>query len=85
MSWWWGVGLCARAAAFGQPGGMTPAHAPAADVDDAAALGLQNYPYISTGKASYTPELTRLLSQQANWQVAALRPQIARLLGQAGR
>jgi hypothetical protein len=45
-----------------------------------AALGLQGYPLIPTARASFTPEATRLLSQQACWQVTQLRPQLARLL-----
>lgn len=49
-------------------------------IGDAGALGLQGYPFISTGRANYSPELTRLLSQQANWQVLQLQPQLQQLL-----
>jgi len=47
-------------------------------------LGLYNFPYISTGVANYSPELTRLLSQQANWQVVQLVPQLQQLLQGTG-
>lgn len=51
-----------------------------ADIGGADTLGLQDYPFISTGVANYSPELTRLLSQQGNWQVVQLAPQLAQFL-----
>jgi hypothetical protein len=54
-----------------------------ADIGGADTLGLQNFPFISTGVANYSPELTRLLSQQANWQVVQLAPQLQQFLAGA--
>jgi hypothetical protein len=47
-------------------------------------LGLNNFPYISTANPNYSPELTKLLSQQANWQVEQLAPQLQQLLKGTG-
>jgi hypothetical protein len=46
----------------------------------AARPELAKYPYISTGDANYSPELTGLLSQQATWQMLKLQPQLQQLL-----
>ena len=51
-----------------------------ADVGGADALGLENFPFISTGQSNYSPELTKLLSHQANWQVLQLQQQLQQLL-----
>ena len=51
-----------------------------AEVGGADALGLQDFPFIPTGKANYSPELTKLLSQHANWQILQLQPQLQQLL-----
>lgn len=51
-----------------------------ADIGGADALGLEDFPFISTGVANYSPELTKLLSQQANWQMLQLRTQLRRFL-----
>jgi hypothetical protein len=52
----------------------------AAGVGGADALGLKDFPFINTGVANYSPELTRLLSQQCNWQILQLQPQLQQLL-----
>jgi hypothetical protein len=57
---------------------------PCADTKDADKLGLNNFPYISTANPNYSPELTKLLSQQANWQVEQLAPQLQQLLQRTG-
>jgi hypothetical protein len=46
------------------------------------ALDLEGYPFISTGKANYSPGLTALLSQQAAWQMLQLQAQVLQLLNQ---
>ena len=56
----------------------------AAGAKDPDNLGLNNFPYISTANPNYSPELTKLLSQQANWQVEQLAPQLQQLLKGTG-
>jgi hypothetical protein len=51
-----------------------------ADIGGADAMGLEDFPLISTGVANYSPELTKLLSQQANWQMLQLRMQLQQFL-----
>jgi hypothetical protein len=51
-----------------------------ADIGGAEALGLEDFPLISTGVSNYSPELTKLLSQQANWQMLQLRTQLQQFL-----
>lgn len=43
-------------------------------------MGLENFPFIDTGKADYSPELTKLLSQQANWEILQVQAQLQELL-----
>jgi hypothetical protein len=47
---------------------------------DTNTRGLENFPFIDTGKADYTPELTALLNQLASWQMLQLQPQLQQLL-----
>jgi len=51
-----------------------------AGLGGADALGLEGFPFIDTGKADYSPELTKLLSQQANWQILQVQAQLQGLL-----
>lgn len=46
------------------------------------ALDAEGFPFITTGKANYSPALVTLLNQQAAWQMLQLQPQLLQLLAQ---
>jgi hypothetical protein len=45
---------------------------------------LKGFPFIDVGVSNYSPELVRLLSQQAAWEMLLLRPQLQQLLQGTG-